>query len=243
MKEDGKRRQMSETTAVMLLLTVSGGLQDAYSYFVRGRVFANAQTGNIVLMAVHFFTGEFFAGLRYLVPVLFFMAGIFVAEQIEARCRLSGKFHWRHVVLGLEMGLLLVVGFLPISAWMNPIANALTSFSCAMQVQAFRKVNGHAYASTMCIGNMRSGTEALSAFLRSGEPGALKRAGQYFFVIATFFTGAGIGGVLARNLSGHGGRIIFLSVALLLGSFLLMLWEEKSEEEGERDGRENAKLE
>ncbi len=31
------------------------------------------------------------------------------------------------------------------------MANALVSFACAMQVQTFRKVRGHAYASTMCI--------------------------------------------------------------------------------------------
>ena len=42
----------------------------------------------------------------------------------------------------------------------------MVSFSCAMQVQAFRKVNGFAYASTMCIGNLRSGTDALSVFVR-----------------------------------------------------------------------------
>ena len=39
-----RRVQMSEATSVMLALTLSGGMQDAYSYFVRGKVFANAQT-------------------------------------------------------------------------------------------------------------------------------------------------------------------------------------------------------
>lgn len=34
----------------------------------------------------------------------------------------------------------------------NPLANAV-SFVCAMQVHTFHKVHGHAYASTMCIGN------------------------------------------------------------------------------------------
>ena len=47
------RKQMSETNMLMILLTISGGLQDAYSYFVRGEVFSNAQTGNIVLMSTY----------------------------------------------------------------------------------------------------------------------------------------------------------------------------------------------
>ena len=42
--------QMSSSLPVMILLNLSGGTQDACSYFLRDHVFANAQTGNIVLM-------------------------------------------------------------------------------------------------------------------------------------------------------------------------------------------------
>ena len=40
------RGQMSETFLIAGILSVSGGLQDAYTYMYRGKVFANAQTGN-----------------------------------------------------------------------------------------------------------------------------------------------------------------------------------------------------
>ena len=46
-----KIKQMSETFLLAMIITFSGGLQDAYTYFARNKVFANAQTGNIVLMA------------------------------------------------------------------------------------------------------------------------------------------------------------------------------------------------
>ena len=62
----------------------------------------------------------------------------------------------------MEMLLLLVVGFLPTAC--NLLANAMVSFACAMQVQTFRKVNGYAFASTMCIGNIRSGMESLCVY-------------------------------------------------------------------------------
>ena len=45
------RRQMSESLVTAAFLSVSGGLQDAYTYISRGKVFANAQTGNIVLLS------------------------------------------------------------------------------------------------------------------------------------------------------------------------------------------------
>ena len=41
---------MSESFITAAFLSVSGGLQDAYTYIFRGKVFANAQTGNIVLL-------------------------------------------------------------------------------------------------------------------------------------------------------------------------------------------------
>ena len=77
-----KHIQMSESNAVMIVLTASGGLQDAYSYFVRGRVFANAQTGNLVLMAQHFFTGDVTGALHYLIPLTAFALGVLLADQM-----------------------------------------------------------------------------------------------------------------------------------------------------------------
>ena len=136
--------QMSEAFSTMVFLTLSGGLQDAYTYCVRGQVFANAQTGNIVLMSQRAFAGDLAGVLRYLIPLLAFALGVFAAEMVRRRCQEISRLHWRQMVVLAEIGLLLGVGFLP-SSWDAP-ANALVSFTCAMQVQAFRKVNGSAYA-------------------------------------------------------------------------------------------------
>ena len=166
--------QMSEAFITALFLSVSGGLQDVYTYLYRGKVFANAQTGNIVLMAVKLFAGEWGEALRYLMPLCAFALGIFVAEFIRLKLKRMQWLHWRQLVVLFEILLLFVVGFLPQE--LNLLANSLVSFSCAMQVQSFRKVNGYAFASTMCIGNMRNGTEALCAYFHTREPEALRNA-------------------------------------------------------------------
>ncbi len=98
-------------------------------------------------------------------------------------------------------------------------ANALVSFVCAMQVQTFRKVRGHAYASTMCIGNMRSGTEALCVYLHTHDREVLRKALTYFGVIGLFAVGAGFGALLTRAFAERG---IWVSCALLTVSFLIM---------------------
>ena len=45
-----ERTHTSDTWCVVAFLALSGGFQDAYSFLARGHVFANAQTGNIVLL-------------------------------------------------------------------------------------------------------------------------------------------------------------------------------------------------
>ena len=188
--------QMSESNIVMTALTLSGGLQDAYSYFVRGKVFANAQTGNLVLLSDKIVNGDFTGTLKYLVPILAFTFGIFVAEQLKGNLQKARLIHWRQIVVLSEIIMLFIVGLLPISKEINPIANALTSFSCAMQVQAFRKVKGHPYASTMCIGNIRSAMETMSAYIRTRDLDLLKKSLQYILVIFIFLLGAGCGGAV-----------------------------------------------
>ena len=49
-----ENKQMSEAFCNSLFLALSGGFQDAYTYNSRGKVFSNAQTGNVVLMSQHF---------------------------------------------------------------------------------------------------------------------------------------------------------------------------------------------
>lgn len=212
--------QTSESFRLSALLSISGGLQDAYTYNIRGKVFANAQTGNVVLMSQNFMSGDFRRGLYYLCPLVAFSLGVFVTERIEHTFKENKGIHWRQMVLAVEMVALAVVGFLPQE--LNLLANALVSFSCAMQVQAFRKVHGYGYASTMCIGNLRSGTESLSQYLRTRDRVALRKALHFFGIILIFAIGAGLGGILSGVL---GIRTIWISVAILLAVTLMMTKE------------------
>ena len=80
-------KQMSEAFINSAFLALSGGFQDAYTYNTRNEVFSNAQTGNVVLMSQHFMTGDWKAGVRYLLPLIAFVLGVFV--QIRSRCGIN----------------------------------------------------------------------------------------------------------------------------------------------------------
>ena len=213
-------KQTSESFILSAVISLSGGFQDAYTYNLRGKVFANAQTGNVVLMSQRFMEGHFQKGLHYLIPILSFAMGILLAEQISHHFRNYQRLHWRQIILLLEIIVLTIVAFIP--GTQNVLANVLVSLACAMQVQSFRKVNGYPYASTMCIGNLRSGTESFSVYLRTKKEGALKKALHYYGIIFIFAIGAGVGGILSELL---GYKSILISSGILIVAFVMMLEE------------------
>lgn len=209
--------QTSESFRLSAILSFSGGLQDAYTYNVRGNVFANAQTGNVVLMSQNFMMGNWSNAIHYVLPLISFAAGVFLTEQIEYRFKNNKRLHWRQVVLIIEILLLGAVGFMP--EGLNVAANMMVSFSCAMQVQAFRKVHGYGYASTMCIGNLRSGTESLSHYLRDQDRSSLIKACHFFGIILFFAIGAGVGGIMSKVFLV---RTIWISMLLLAAVTVMM---------------------
>ena len=229
MMNKGFRGQMSDKFRSAVFIILSGGFQDAYTYCCRGGVFANAQTGNIVLMSAALFRGEWGMVTKYLVPVLSFLMGIAVAELVHIHYRRQERIHWRQIVLIEEIVLLFAVGFIP--EYLDPLANALVSFVCALQVQTFHKIHGQPYASTMCIGNMRSGMESLCAYLRSHDRETIIKSLTYFGVIGVFAAGAGIGSVLSLMI---GRAAIWICCGLLSVSFSLMFIHEKQENDNNR---------
>lgn len=188
-------------------------------------MFANAQTGNIVLLSANIMDGRWDKVLHYLVPLCAFALGVLVAEKMREQFQAMQRLHWRQLVVLGEVLLLFAVGFLPQSQ--NLLANAIVSFSCAMQVQAFRKVNGYAFASTMCIGNLRSGMDSLCSWLVAGNRTAKDKALHYFAIIFLFALGAALGSV-ALNFCGA--KAIWFSCLLLTVSFCLMFLKEDVEE-------------
>jgi len=214
----------AEAFSTAVFLTLSGGFQDAYTYLTRDKVFANGQTGNIVLLAKNLAESEWSVALGYAIPVFSFIIGIYVAEVLKTHFSTLKRFHWSQLVLMIEISILFAVGF--ISHELNPLANALVSFVCALQVETFRKVKGISYATTMCIGNLRSGTELLHAYHHTKDKETRAKAFQYFEVIMLFALGAAFGGLVSER---YDIKAIWVSCGLLAISFLMLFTKGKTE--------------
>ena len=215
---------MSESFLLCAILATSGGFLDVYTYMTRGQVFANAQTGNIVLLGLEIAKGNFWNAFYYVAPILAFVSGVFLTEIIRHKLKTLNLLHWRQIIILLEALLLLVPALIPSGQW-DFLVNILISFVCAVQVESFRKVHGHAIATTMCTGNLRTATEQLFQYIKTGN--SLLRSGivNYYAIILFFIAGAAIGAAITFWLAEK--SIVCCSGLLMIG-FIIMFFQQKT---------------
>lgn len=213
----------SESVELGILLAIVGGFLDAYTFVGRGGVFANAQTGNVVLMGIEAATGEWRQVVLHAVPVLAFMVGVVVAEIIKKpSMRLFIKDSERAVLI-LETVVLFIVGFIPYTS-PNIIVTVVVSFVSSVQISSFRKLVGSTYSTTMVTGNLRSATqEAYIAFTKKDDESA-RRTIRYSTINLSFLAGAILGGLLTSFI---GVKAVWIPVIVLICSIILFNSERK----------------
>lgn len=222
--EDKEEIQLSESFSVAIILAVAGGFLDAYTFICRGGVFANAQTGNIVLLGMGLASRNYTAVKSAIAPIFAFMLGVFIAEFIKSKFKTPHvkPLHWRHGVLLIEIIILTLAALIPIGD-MNRIVNVMVSFVCSLQVQTFRTVHGNSFASTMCTGNLRSGTDALFKYIKTANPVHVKKTACYYGIIICFIIGAVLGALVSKK---RPDIAIFIPVVIYVLAFILMVkWD------------------
>lgn len=204
--------------AVSLLLSASGGFLDAFTYLGHGGVFANAMTGNVVLLGVHLTSGNFWQAAAHIPPIIAFLAGVFTAQAL--RVYIAGGISQRAALfsLGIEIATLAVLIFL--SRGMGDTGIVLTiSFVAALQNSSFTRVRNWSYNSVMTTGNLRHFAESLFGGIASWRrTGALEEARIFGAVCLSFLAGACVGGLTTPWLGNPALAVpvLTLSVALLL---------------------------
>ena len=192
---------------------------DVYTYVCRGGVFANAQTGNMVLLAISAAENDFGKVFKYLLSILAFMLGILVTELVKSRYRYNTAIHWRQIVIALEFIVLLIIAFVP-SGVQDDLVNIAVAFVCSMQVESFRKFEGKsAYATTMCTGNLRSATEHLFFSGLNKNKEERNTSLKYYGIIAIFIVGAFISMKVSQSV---GEKSILVACFLLFIVFSMM---------------------
>jgi uncharacterized membrane protein YoaK (UPF0700 family) len=201
-------------------LSLLGGFLDAYSFLLKGGVFANAQTGNVVLLFISLANTEFGKCIKYIIPIITFAFGIFISEFIKYKKDQNVRLK---LALFIEFILIVCVGISG-NYLSNYLINCIISFIAAIQVANFDKVDGNPIATTMITGNLKSGMIQLSKYFHTKEKTTIYAFWKYLLIIIGFGFGVIIGCILIKMYSE---KSIFICTLLLIIVFLMIKKEER----------------
>ena len=117
-----------------LVLAIIGGYLDAYTFIDRGKVFANAQTGNIVLLGMNIANGKLYNALLYFLLILAFVLGVLVSHYIKDIFTNNAE----KIIIILEIIILLILSIIPVElpdTFVNIIISFIASDSGSFPVK------------------------------------------------------------------------------------------------------------
>lgn len=230
-KKDGKllsQHPIYESVPFGMLLAIVGGFLDAYTFVGRGGVFANAQTGNIVLFGIYASKRNWGQALVHVPPILACVLGVIVLEWLKSNSSRLFMLDWTRTVLILEIIVFFIIGFIP-NTIPDIIVTVTISFVASIQVASFRKLVDSPYTTTMSTGNLRSASQAVYKAFTQKDHEAAMRAIRYFIIIISFMSGAFLGGLLTLII---GVKAIWCTVIILFCDVILFnIGEQKSNHE------------
>ena len=200
------------------LLICAAGMMGAYTFNLRGGVFCNAQTANVVLMAIAFGKGQIANGLYYLIPITAYIAGAAISEVLPLRVRKIHFLRWDTYLVGFEIMVLCIIGFIPLSAPVQ-IVQVLINFICSMQYNTFRQAEGIPMSTTFVTNHIRQIGIWLSKATEKKVPGAWRRVWSHLRMVGVFFLG---GLFLTISCPFLREKAIWLALCPLLISFVIM---------------------
>ena len=205
---DGAITHHEESRAVVSILVIAclcaiaGGYLDAYSYLAHGHVFANTQTGNLVLFSVEASQGRWLRAVRHLPPIVASSLGVAVATWLGVRAE---REVLRATLLCQAFELVILAALVAVGARL-PDASVvpIISFVAALQNTGFNRVGPWSFNSAMTTGNLRDATSAWVLWSAGREIAASRRKAITFSLICfSFLVGALCGGSYTRVHSEH----------------------------------------
>jgi uncharacterized membrane protein YoaK (UPF0700 family) len=205
-----------EALLIACLLALIGGYLEAYTWIVH-RVFANAQTANLVFLWVYVSNGDWKEADRFVLPLLAFAVGVILACWL----RWFAPRQAARTSILIEIACLFMVAMvhnrLPEAAGTLGI-----SLVAAFQMVSFPRVEGFAYSSVMATSNFRHTIEGLfAAFASSREANRFHRPYVFGAMCAAFGAGAASGAFVTEMT-----RAYSLAVPVVLLMIVLLRCEQ-----------------
>lgn len=217
-----QEEKLHDNIVIGVCLSLVGGFLDAYSYLLKGKVFANAQTGNVVLLFISVASWEPHKALKYIIPIVTFAIGIFISEFFKNKHYVK-NYARMVMVLVFELLVIATIGLIG-PYFRHDIINSVISFIAALQVANFDKVDGNPIATTMITGNLKSCMINFAKYRTTKDIKYLHSCFKYFLIIASFGIGVSFGFIAIKY---YAEKSILLCELFILIAFIMLQREER----------------
>lgn len=208
---DGENYLPTERLWIFLLLALVGGYFGGFTYFLRGRVFCNAQTGNLVLLAYSIGQGDTQMINYTLLSLTSYILGVVVSEYLMPKINKSNFFRWETLFIFFEILVTIYLGFIPETAPFQ-ITQLAICFITAMQFNTFKQAHGMGMATTFCTNHVKQFASNFVKYKNSGNKRERDISFSHLAMILAFLFGAVLSVVLGKFFLG---KSIWISSVLL----------------------------
>ncbi len=228
MSEAGQSYLECEKPWVYWMLIYAAGWFGGYTFLLRGGVFCNAQTANVVLFGIALGSGDWPRAAYLLLPISAYLAGSFVSEYLGKTVKRLHFLRWDTLLTGIEAAVVFGLGCLPASA-PDQICQVALNFICSMQFNTFRQVEGIPAATTFVTNHLRQLGSNFAKYMRHHDEESGKRLKTHGTLTICFLAGTLTSTVCARFFAY---RSIWGSCIVLLIIFLRLAHTDRTQERG-----------
>ncbi len=185
-----------EHKIIYVLLMLCSGMMGAYTYTMRGGVFCNAQTANLLIMSIYLANRQFSDAFYFLIPITAYFLGTIISECLPLPVKKWRFLRWDTYLIAFEILTLLIVGFIPLT-WSHHIVQVMINFIASMQYNTFRQAEGIPVATTFCTNHVRQIGIACARSFRKHDIHPLKLALFHLSMLIYFI----VGGIILTVIS------------------------------------------
>lgn len=216
---------------VYWLLIMAAGWFGSYTFILRGGVFCNAQTANIVLLGIALGQRDWQHAAYLLIPITAYFAGAFVSELLGKTVKRLRFLRWDTMLIGIEVIAVLILGLLPETV-PDQVCQIVLNFICSMQFNTFRQVEGVPAATTFVTNHIREVGSNLAKYLRRRDAESGRKVRVHGLMILFFAFGAVFSAICCDYLQY---RAIWGSGLILLVIFIRLARADRSYERTQLD--------
>lgn len=208
-----------ERVLFMILLTLTGGFINAYSFFVCGGVFASVNTGNMIKAGMSVYTQDMEMFITCIVPSIACVIGAVLARIVDKRHSHHSSLRRNNTYILIQIAVFIIIGFLPEGVPYHYMNFAL-GVTCGYQLSTFRFFNDMGHNSTNMAGNLRNmgfciGDCLYHKFTRKTVIATIR----YYAILISFMLGAYIGAALGTHF---GKYAIWFGCISLIGMLIML---------------------